>query len=784
MPKKKTIKKIIFKILNFFKLLLTNIFSIFLSPFTKNKEANIKPKEHKKKIKNKNIKEITISSNEKPNSRTNTNLFFKKKSELEELIIKIYCQTYNLPIANLNSNQTEEITTLINSITPIIEEKIKNNLITNNEDLNINIKQEIITKKGKKQLFNLTTTPPILNETVTNSPSFSNSLTKDIPYHNKPKELKHSKNNNHPNLDLNRETTKHVKKLLNTKKYLSVTKLKDNYLAETFNHEYVLINENNIELTTKFTHQIIDYFNNYVIINNQNLYYLYDFKGNLIDKNKYLDINLQETFYSVITLNSELDIHKYKDPKFKLSPPIPIKKEDIPHYEIQEESNKYKIKINNQEIYYARNDTGVLENPKTLTEKKSIITSTPNFKEQHLISNAINQKLASSNNEPQIETNFSIGLEPVIEHQYDNKPAETSLTPTPLEQEIPLASKENQDFSQEQTQIDLKEEQKQIPISPKSIPKEEKQTQENNNLENTEEKFEFINFNIIDTEYDNVKILSDNEIAKVGLENKNYEMLEAKINYLLNIIEKQEKKKLPPKSKEKLHHTKNKIITLKNKIQNAEIIDIEYEQTMLNQEIENNDLLKLELELQKLYLENQIDLNEYNLKKVEDLLSINKEKASIIEKKLLKKKLKRASSVLAFTSLLSLPFLKNKYFFYFTTGLFISTHLNFFNNILKNQSIEYTKEDFTQIKKGQDSLEEALHQTSNNISLLNELEANALLKYPELSADFEYLQYLNNLKTQLEQQELKMIRKKQMINKYNLQSKSYSRQLQKNKKAA
>lgn len=781
MPKKNTIKNIIFKILSFFKLLLTSIFSIFLSPFTKNKEANTKPKEHKKQIKNKNIKETTIFSNEEPNSRTNPNTFFKKKSELEELIIKIYCQTYNFLITNLTSNQKEEITTLVNTIIPIIEEKIKNNIITNNEDLNINIKQEIIVKKEKQQSSNLTPTPPILNETVTNSPSFFNYLAKDIPYQNKTNQ---PKNNTPSNLNLKFQTSKHVKKLLNAQKYLSITKLKDNYLAETFNHEYVLINENNIELTTKFTHQIVDYFNNYVIINNQNLYYLYDFRGNLIDKNKYLDIKLQETFYSVITLNSELDIHKYKDPKFKLSTPIPIKKEDIPHYEIQEENNKYKIKINNQEIYYARNDTGILENTPTLTEKQPTITSTPNFtKPSKIINESINQKPTSPHNEAKIETNFPIELETVIKNQNDNKPDETSLIPNFIEPEIPPTSKETKDFLQEQTPINLKEGQKQIP-SPEINPKEAKQTQENNILENTEEKFEFINFNIIDTEYDNIKTLSDNEIAKVGLENKNYEMLTAKINYLLNIIEKQEKKKLDSQNKEKLQHTKAKLITLKNKIQNAEIIDIEYEQTMLNQEIENNDLLKLELELQKLYLENQIDLNEYNLKNVEDLLNMNKGKASIIEKKLLKKKLKRASSALAFTSLLSLPFLKNKYFFYFTSGLFISTHLNFCNNILKNQNIEYTKEDLTQIKKGQDSLEEALNQTSNNISLLNELEANALLKYPELSADFEYLQYLNNLKTQLEQQEIKMIRKKQMISKYNLQTKSYSRQLQKNKKAA
>ena len=83
------------------------------------------------------------------------------------------------------------------------------------------------------------------------------------------------------------------------------------------------------------------------------------------------------------------------------------------------------------------------------------------------------------------------------------------------------------------------------------------------------------------------------------------------------------------------------------------------------------------------------------------------------------------------------------------------------------------------IKKGSIALEEALNLTTANISYLNNLEQNILSKYPELSLDQEYLSYINKLKYSLIQTEKKILKKKKIIEKYNLKYKFKTRKLKK-----
>ena len=158
---------------------------------------------------------------------------------------------------------------------------------------------------------------------------------------------------------------------------------------------------------------------------------------------------------------------------------------------------------------------------------------------------------------------------------------------------------------------------------------------------------------------------------------------------------------------------------------------------------------------------------------------MNKEQSTKIEKKLMKKKLKRANRAMTLTSILALPFIRNKYFLYFTIGLFVNSHLNFFSHIIKRKTPEFTPPDLSTIKKGEDSLNEALNLTTTNINYLNELEQTALLKYPELINDYEYLSYINNLKTSLLKQEEKMFKKKKALQKYVSKNEAYTRKLKK-----
>ena len=110
----------------------------------------------------------------------------------------------------------------------------------------------------------------------------------------------------------------------------------------------------------------------------------------------------------------------------------------------------------------------------------------------------------------------------------------------------------------------------------------------------------------------------------------------------------------------------------------------------------------------------------------------------------------------------------NRYFLMFTLSIFINNHLNILDHLLKHQSAFYTLPELEHIKKGSDALEDALNETKENLSYLNYLEKNILSKYPELAVDEEYLLYINKLRFNLLKNEEKMLKKKKMIQKYNL----------------
>ena len=128
-----------------------------------------------------------------------------------------------------------------------------------------------------------------------------------------------------------------------------------------------------------------------------------------------------------------------------------------------------------------------------------------------------------------------------------------------------------------------------------------------------------------------------------------------------------------------------------------------------------------------------------------------------------------------------MPFIRNRYFFGFTAALFINNHLNFLNSILKRRSILYEDPKLAYIKKGSDALEEAIKLTNNNLSYLVTLEKDILSKYPELSLDEEYLIYINKLKYSLMMNQEKMLKKRKMIEKYNLKYQVKIRKLKKKK---
>ena len=285
---------------------------------------------------------------------------------------------------------------------------------------------------------------------------------------------------------------------------------------------------------------------------------------------------------------------------------------------------------------------------------------------------------------------------------------------------------------------------------------------------------------------DKIKKISENkniELTKEEFEDKDYDKLIIEIDILLKEITNLKQKPLTEESKQKLIQQESKLNQVKKELEIKKGEDLKKEENLLQEAILDQELFRLEEELKKLHLENQIDLNEKNIQKAEDLEFLSKEQVSKIEKELIKLKIKKACKTLELPSILLLPFIRNKYFFYFTAGLFVSNHLNFLNLILRHKTSNFTKPELEEIRRGNDALNESLNLTNNNIAYLSYLENDIRTKYPELSYDEEYLIYINRLKYNLIKNQEKLLKKKKMIEKYNLKYQVKVRKL-KNKKIA
>ena len=242
-----------------------------------------------------------------------------------------------------------------------------------------------------------------------------------------------------------------------------------------------------------------------------------------------------------------------------------------------------------------------------------------------------------------------------------------------------------------------------------------------------------------------------------------------------------QKSPLTQETQEQLNAKKIQLIKLKENIEIAKTQDIIEEENELNEAITNQELLGLETELQKLYLEHQIDLNNHLIYQAENLETLSKEKVRKIEKALIKQKIKKASKTLELPSILLFPFIRHRYFFMFTTGIILNNHLHILDHLLQHKSVTYEAPDLENIKKGRDAFENALQLTTTNISYLSFLENTILSKYPELSLDNEYLAHINKLKQDLIKSQEKMFKKKEMITKYNIKYQAKVRKLQKKK---
>lgn len=258
------------------------------------------------------------------------------------------------------------------------------------------------------------------------------------------------------------------------------------------------------------------------------------------------------------------------------------------------------------------------------------------------------------------------------------------------------------------------------------------------------------------------------ERQKENLEDKNYASLELEINILLAKINNLKSKNLPKEQELLLSNLEQKAKTLETTIQKSKEQDIIKEETLLNETITLDQINSLELEINKLYQEFTKTLNNNLLTKIEDLRALDQRKAKTIEKKLLIDSLKKTSKL---PFILKLPFIKNRYFSYLSYNLFVNNNFKLYNSIINTTTVNYTPSNIDHIKKGYKALNSSIHLVNENLEYLNYLEQVTLKKHPELLYDPEFQAYLNQTRTNLLNNQEKLLAKKQLVRKYNLNNK-------------
>ena len=347
-----------------------------------------------------------------------------------------------------------------------------------------------------------------------------------------------------------------------------------------------------------------------------------------------------------------------------------------------------------------------------------------------------------------------------------------------IDKEIEILKNEKEEEQKEEVKEQPKEEPKKEEEKKEEPKKGEKKEEVKEEKKEPEKAPDFaLTDNIASTiENSKVEMKSDKEF-----EDKSYDNYESQINELLYDIELYKikyDKVLTKEQKKKLKDEERKLRTAKSNIQYQKSVDIEAERKALEEEISAEEIKGLQLELKKKHLENKKDLNDELIEKVEDLEFLADDKVHYLEKKLIKKKLRKALMVTQMGSILALPFIRNKYFFYFTAGLIARTELMFLGDLFKRKTSDYEPVELTALKNGRDALNGALDVTRDNIIYLDSLEKTTLAKYPELSSDSEYIQYIISLRNTLAKNQNKLARKRDAIDKFISKTTSKAKKLE------
>lgn len=291
-----------------------------------------------------------------------------------------------------------------------------------------------------------------------------------------------------------------------------------------------------------------------------------------------------------------------------------------------------------------------------------------------------------------------------------------------------------------------------------------------------------IDTEIIDVSMATTALLDDSEkeLNKEDFEERDYDKIERQIDKMLEDITNTFLKygdTLTPKQKEKLKKEEAKLREAKEDLYKQKDRDIDIERRHLNDEILSVEKEGLQKELKRIHDENEREVSPELLRRMTTLEGMTAEQVANMDKRILLSRFRKANLALELSSLMALPFVRNKYFLAFTVGMIVDNHFNFINAFFRRRIDAYQPADLEAIKKGQDALNGALDVTYKNLVELEYLEQQALSRYPELAHDPRYVSQVTSLRSNLTRKYNKLMKKNETMEKYKLKTQKQVKKL-------
>ena len=644
-------------------------------------------------------------------------------------------------IINSIKNFFKIITTLVASAVTSIFGYKKNEEKTNTQ--NKITKQEEKNKKNKKKKQETT-------DTNTTLPDDDNIKTN--PHDNKP----------YIEEDLKLQKPQRIYKVYdkdNELKYLTIEKLLDLLLKEELEAMYKV---EKFKLKTATTNELIK-----VDKIKERIY------PPIIDRAE-KDI-LRNSYMIREALQESLIEDQLKDPLFPNHP----KKDIETHKETITQSKQI---IDNEPITILESVETTLDEPK--------ISIKDEIKNVTLVGATLATKVAVdllTPNEPEKPTKDE--EEPELDEPTKTEETPTKEDKTPTKEEI-KQTEEIEELQKEVTKDDektieeLEDLKEKVEQKIEEIKQEQKKEESKEKESKKEEKVKELKIDseIVDVSMATTALLEDNEeeLSKEDFEERDYDKLERQIDKMLDDITNTLLKygdTLTPKQKEKLQKEEAKLREAKEDLSKQKDRDIDTERRRLNDEILNVEKEGLQKELKRIHEENEREVSPEFLRRMATLEGMTQEQVANMDKRILLSRFRKANLALEMSSILALPFVRNKYFFAFTVGMIVDNHFNFINAFFRRRINAYEPADLESIKRGQDALNGALDITYKNIVELDYLEQQALSRYPELAYDPRYVSQVTSLRANLTRKYNKLMKKNETMEKYRLKTQKQVKKL-------